>query len=335
MNNWTAIAALALLQVPRIGRKTALKVMEALQSSDVTEESLSHAIAEARLVYPRIPNASPNQIDIAVHTARNIVSEAHQHGLVILMNGGDGFPEQLAHIPDPPVALFVKGDPQCLSCLPSVAIVGTRSPTKWGRDCAYKCGKQFASANALVVSGLALGCDTAAHQGCLAGGGKTVAVLAHGLANVYPKRNAALAQQIIEHGGCLVSEYEPQTEPRGSNFVDRDRLQTGLSGAVVVIETDLQGGTMHTVGFAQQQGRIIACIASHPEELLNASQRRGNNKLLHDNIAIPLSDTHDLDALLAKLPVSGTPQIPNNLPRVASDHVASQMPMSSDPEDVP
>ena len=335
MNNWTAIAAFALLQVPKFGRKTVLKVMQASQSSDVTEENIPHVIAEARQVYPRIPNPSRNEIDIAVRKARNIVSDARQHGLVMLIYGGDGFPKQLAEIPDPPVVLFVKGDPNSLNCLPSVAIVGTRTPTKWGRDCAYKCAKTLASANALVVSGLALGCDTAAHQGCLAGGGKTVAVLAHGLDKIHPKQNEALAQQIMENGGCLVSEYGPQTEPRRHSFVDRDRLQAGLSGAVVVIETDLQGGTMHTVRFAQQQDRIVACIASHPEELLNASQIRGNNKLIHDNIAIPLKDGQDLDTLLAKLSVSGRPDTESDLPQEASDHVASQMPMFSDTEDVP
>jgi DNA processing protein len=210
------------------------------------------------------------------------------------------FPVRLKTIPDPPVLLFVKGNPRAVREPLTVAVVGTRKPTTYGRRVAGRLGLRFAEQGVLVVSGLAEGCDTAAHVGCLKGHGVTTAVLAHGLDVIYPSRNKKLAERILANNGCLVSEYPLGTTPRASYFVQRDRLQSGLALAVVVVETDVKGGTMHTVGYVQEQRRLLACVV-HPDRLRQEPKTQGNRKLLEENRAIPLKDAKDLMILIERM----------------------------------
>jgi DNA processing protein len=144
-----------------------------------------------------------------------------------------------------------------------------------------------------VVSGLAEGCDTEGHEGCLAAGGKTIAALAHGFGRIYPAKNKQLAERILESGGALITEYPPGTPPTRSSFIERDRLQSGLSLGIVVVETDIKGGTMHTVRHARDQGRGIAAI-SHPPEFVKEAKAQGNQQLIKDLIARPLANRDDL-----------------------------------------
>lgn len=128
-------------------------------------------------------------------------------------------------------------------------------------------GSGYWETGATVVSGLAIGCDTAAHSGCLSVHGETIAVLAHGLDRVYPAVNRELVGEILDTGGCLLSEYPPKTRPFPANFVERDELQAGLSDGVIVVETGVKGGTMHTVRFSQEQRKPLACV-KHPQNSL-------------------------------------------------------------------
>lgn len=203
------------------------------------------------------------------------------------------FPPALKYIPRPPKLLYVKGDADCLKG-PAIAVVGTRMPTPAGKRMAQAFGRRLAKKGIVVVSGLALGCDTAAHEGCLAAGGRTVAVLPSGFSNIYPRENKALAERILESGGCLVSEYPPEASPEKYTFIQRDRLQSGLSLGVVIVETDLKGGAMHTARFCLRQGRLLACV--------KPSQTRaddpivgGNFALLRRKEALPLKSLTDLD----------------------------------------
>ena len=168
--------------------------------------------------------------------------------------------------PKPPV-LYIKGSIDAIrhdSVV--VAIVGTRNPTEHGIKAAYDFGSFAASNQIPVVSGLAYGCDYYGHQGCLEHGGIAVAVMAHGLDMVYPPEHQALAHQIIEQNGCLVSEYPPGTKSAKWTFVDRDRIQSGLSDFVIVAQTGKFGGTHHTARFAQEQGRKIYCVEPQESE---------------------------------------------------------------------
>ena len=210
------------------------------------------------------------------------------------------YPDRLRTIPDPPAVLFVKGSRNGLNATRSLAIVGTRQPTSFGEKAAQTSARTAVECDFVVISGLAHGCDTYAHMGCVESNGIGVAVLAHGLDKVYPIANRDLAVSLLDNGGCLVSEYPAGMKPVRSAFVERDRIQSGLSDAVFVIETDEKGGTMHTVQFAREQSRRLACI-DHPPQLRLENKARGNQKLIDDGWAEPVSDSKSFAQFLNSL----------------------------------
>ena len=207
------------------------------------------------------------------------------------------YPARLRNIDDPPVVLFVKGTLEALHGVRSVAIVGTRNPTTYGERAAQSAGKLAAESGIVVVSGLALGCDAKAHEGCVESHGAGVAVLAHGLDRVYPAANRDLADRILDCGGCLVSELPVGVQPTRWAFAYRDRIQSGLSDRVLVIETDVKGGTMHTVEFSRKQRRPLACI-EHPASISSASQSKGNRMLIDKGTAVGIADPTALGRFL-------------------------------------
>ena len=144
------------------------------------------------------------------------------------------------------------------------------------------------------MSGLALGCDTVAHKACLARAGKTIAVLAHGLDVIYPKENIYLAEEILDKGGLLLSEHPVGVLPEANHYIQRNRLQSGLSNAVAVIEMELESGTMFTVQFAELQKRMIGCI-NHPLEHQIHPKANGNQMLLATKRAYPLGTVDEIE----------------------------------------
>ena len=236
----------------------------------------------------------------AVHLAQQIISDSENAGLQVIGWGSKNYPVRLKALPDPPLVLYVKGSLAGLSSDMSVALIGTRKPSEFGRKSAFKIGFRLAENGATVVSGLALGCDTEGHLGCLAGKGLAVAVLAHGLDTVSPAKNLPLADQIVSEGGCLVSEYALGVEAKRNHFVRRDRLQSGLSDAVIVAETGLKGGSMHTVVYSEEQNRKLACI-KHPEKFSNLPSTEGNRLLIDSKRAEPLEDSENLERFLRLL----------------------------------
>ncbi len=226
------------------------------------------------------------------------LAESQDAGLEAIPFFDQRYPKRLRNIDDPPAVLFAKGRIEALNTARSVAIVGTRNPTQFGERAAQKAGRSAAELGVVVVSGLALGCDASAHEGCVEGEGVGVAVLAHGLDRVYPAANRDLAEQILDCGGCLVSELPIGVKPARWTFAYRDRIQSGLSDGVLVIETDVKGGTMHTVEFSRKQRRSLACI-EHPHQLRHEVQAQGNQKLINQGAAIPIADQTALSRFLA------------------------------------
>lgn len=180
----------------------------------------------------------------------------------MMLGPGDAdFPSRLAALADPPVRLEVLGDPAVLS-RPSVAVVGSRSPSADGLAAAAALAEAAADRGLVVVSGLAPGCDTAAHAAAVAAGTPTVAVLPGGLDALEPGADADLAGRIVRDGGALITEYEPDDPPSPDRRLARDRLQSGLALGVVVAETESGGGAMHTARCAAAQGRALAVVLS-------------------------------------------------------------------------
>ena len=174
----------------------------------------------------------------------------------------DHYPPLLREIHDPPAQLYVLGDPALL-LTPQLAVVGSRGATSAGLRLARDLSGQLSAAGLLVGSGLALGIDTAAHEGALQSGGRTVAVMATGIDQVYPHRNRALARRIAA-AGCLVSEFPPGTPPRRHHFPKRNRIISGMALGVVVVEAALPSGSLITAGAALEQGRDVFALPWSP-----------------------------------------------------------------------
>ena len=168
------------------------------------------------------------------------------------------YPEILQGIPNPPPVLCIAGRILPIDD-PAVAIVGTRSPSEEGYQMAHDLAAALAEQNITVVSGLALGCDTGGHRGALEGGGRTLAVLGSGILVVHPRTNVELARGIAERG-AVISEQAPTAAPLRPHLMARNRLQSGLSRAVVVIESGESGGAMRTAEIAQCQGRLVYAV---------------------------------------------------------------------------
>ena len=168
-------------------------------------------------------------------------------------------PERLRVIPDPPRCLYLRGAGDALDA-PAVAIVGSRRATRAGRQFAETLAADLAAAGLVVVSGLAFGIDAAAHRGTLAGGGRTVAVLGGGLDHLYPRQHVGLAEQIVRGGGAVVSEYPAERAPRKHQFPERNRLISGLSLGVVIVEATTKSGSLITARMAAEQGREVMAV---------------------------------------------------------------------------
>ncbi len=197
--------------------------------------------------------------------------------------------------------LFVRGSSAALA-LPAVAVVGTRRPSPAGLSVAAAFAGELSRSGFAVISGLALGCDTAAHRACLQAGGITVAVLPCGLDRVAPASNAGLAHHILNASGCLASEYPDGTPPRNFRFVERNKVVSALSRAVVVVECEQSSGTMHTARFALEQNKPLACYV--PESGLVSS---GCRLLLDRHGATPLRNRNDLKLFLNTLSCESRP----------------------------
>ena len=202
--------------------------------------------------------------------------DSARDGCHILCRDDPSYPPLLKLIPDPPDQLFVAGDPTLLS-FPQVAVVGSRRASAAGLRVAGEIAADLCAAGLAVCSGLALGIDGAGHRGALAVGGRSIAVLGTGLDRVYPRRHQSLADELLR-SGCLVSEFAPGTPPLPHNFPRRNRIISGLSLGVVVIEAALPSGSLLTAGSALEQGREVFAL---PWSMLHRGGR-GCLELLRD-----------------------------------------------------
>jgi DNA processing protein len=184
----------------------------------------------------------------------------------LLERGGEGFPRVLETLENPPQRLWVLGN-TALFNKPIVAIVGTRTPTPYGVSMAQRVAQELAEAGLVVVSGMAVGLDAAAHEGALrAGDGTTIGVLGTGIDRVYPLANRRLYDAVLDRGGLLLTEFKPGAGPRPWNFPKRNRLIAALGGCLLVIEGRHQSGTRHTVDSALQLGREVVALPGRLDE---------------------------------------------------------------------
>ena len=172
----------------------------------------------------------------------------------------------------------------------SVAVIGTRKPTAYGREVTHRIAHALAEKGVVIVSGLALGIDGLAHEAALEAGGTTIAVLANGLPRIYPATHRRLAERILNEGGAIISEYESGVDPRGHQFLERNRLVSGLADAVVITEAAQRSGTLNTAAHALEQGKDVFVVPGNITSPLSA----GCNALLKQGA---LAVTHPDDIL--------------------------------------
>jgi DNA processing protein len=212
-------------------------------------------------------------------------------GAVAITPADPEFPAPFRDVPEPPFLLFAAGRLELLR-VPSVAVVGTRSPTHHGRAAAEELSHDLARSGLAIVSGAARGIDTAAHRGALAAGGGTVAVLGNGIEQVYPPENATLFAA-IRRQGLLLTEYPPGETPRAGNFPRRNRLIAALCLGVLVVEMGHRSGAQHTVGFALEMGKEVMAVPGP----IRSHASAGSNQLIRDGAPLVTSAADVIEEL--------------------------------------
>jgi DNA processing protein len=205
----------------------------------------------------------------------------------------NALPGHLSHISNPPRQLFVRArDSTVLAALmdrPKVAIVGTRMVTAYGQEVTIKLAQELAARGVVIISGLALGVDGIAHRAALEVGGLTVAVLPTPVEQVYPRSHHNLAKQILENDGALISEYPADAPMYKTNFIARNRIVAGLADALLITEAAEHSGTMHTAGFALEQGITVLTVPGN----ITSPTSAGTNNLIKAG-ATPVTSTNDI-----------------------------------------
>lgn len=241
---------ITLLSIKGVGPAKINKIHNASEGNNIFSLEDLHA-----LTLDTIGGKTPPTYDdmvLANWEAKQIITKSKEFGIGIVSKFDSEFPKELFTTVNEngnsavPLILYYKGN-LSITSKPALAIIGTREPTPEGIHAAKHFAGAFASIGVNIVSGLALGCDSAGHRGALDAGGVTTAFLANGLDSIYPKENEKLAEEIVNKGGLLLSEYPIGTGTTKYNLVARDRLQAGLANATLVIQTGIKGGTMHAV----------------------------------------------------------------------------------------
>jgi DNA processing protein len=285
--NDLVLARLRLARTAGVGPRTA-RLLEERCGAPTEIFARSYDELRALGVPTRLARALVNPL-----CAREAKSEFEEHErLGHVLRPLEELPEALASIHDPPQVLSYRGRwPSHTSRC--VAIVGARRATREGREIAYHLALELAAAGVVVVSGLARGIDTAAHEGALEAGGHTLAVLGSGLADVYPRRNRDLAEQIVAREGAVISELAPHAPPRRHTFPQRNRIVTGLSWGVVVVQAGPRSGALLSAEMALSQGRELFAVPGSIREALS----QGPNALLRDGAHLVAHARDVLDLL--------------------------------------
>lgn len=312
MNDQEELRAwLRLLLTPRVGPRTARKLLAALGSPQAVFAAGPQAWAA--LVSPREARAlaqPPEGLDEQVRLTLDWLAAAppQPHGdpsRQVLSLADPAYPPALLQADDPPLLLFAQGRLALLQS-PAVALVGSRNPTAQGRDNAHAFAQALSQAGVTVVSGLALGIDGAAHEGALAAGtGSTIAVVGTGLDRVYPKQHLALAHRLA-HEGLLLSEFALGTPPLPANFPKRNRIVAGLTRGTLVVEAAVQSGSLITARLALEMGREVMAIPGS----IHAPQSRGCHALIRQGAKLVETARDVLEELRLAPPSLALPGAP-------------------------
>ena len=281
-------ALIAFNRVQGIGSMTAQQIIETLGSLAAVFEADEEILRD-------IPGIGTERAalltqDLRLVSAEEELERAAKTGVQVITWEDETYPALLKGIADPPLVLYVAGDIKALDT-PSIAIVGTRHPTVYGRETARRFAYQLGVAGYTITSGLAEGIDTEAHIGALKAKAKTVAVLGGALDCLYPKSNTKLAREIATSGGAVVSEYAFGRQPDRQTFPMRNRIVSGLSRGVLVVEAPSNSGTLITAGQGMDQNRSVMAIPGR----IDSAASQGCHKLLKEGARLVTSPEEVID----------------------------------------
>jgi DNA processing protein len=275
---------IAFTLVKGIGSVRFRSLLDYFGQADTAWNASAGALRQAGLSSKIIQNLIEVRTNISLEKVWQRIQDL---GISVLTWEDESYPRRLMEIDQPPPVLYVRGEIRPEDEW-SVAVVGTRRVTAYGRQIAEEVAVTLARNGVTVISGLARGVDAIAHQAALEAGGRSLAIMGNGVDRIYPPENRRLAEQIISRG-ALVSDYPPGTPPDASNFPPRNRIISGLSLAVVIVEAGDTSGALITASFAADQGREVFAVPGN----ITAPQSKGTNRLIF-NGARPLLDPREV-----------------------------------------
>lgn len=282
LRNWLRLSKLEL--APR-------KLQDLLEHFGSPEGIFGATETELRAVDGLTPRAVEKVLSPAPPDLDQQIESLAQAGTQMLTIRDEDYPANLRQIHDPPVVLYVRGDLRESDRF-SVGIVGSRRASIYGKSMAERISKDLANRGICIASGGARGVDAAAHKGALSAGGRTIAVLGCGIDVVYPSEHQELFARVVE-SGAVVSEFPPGTKPEGWRFPARNRIISGLSKAVLVIQAPVDSGALITARFAAEQGRDVYALPGNVDDIRN----EGCHKLIRDGAVLIESAEHILQEL--------------------------------------
>lgn len=298
------LACLKEVGVKGVGPKKIFSIANTIEDKDLVVNSFEElATIMLNMKEKAIREVTLSNLIKANLYAIKTIKESKAHGIDYVGYYDDIFPDILRHTineegkVDPPLILWYRGD-LAITEMPCLAVIGTREATPMGMAGGEFIAGQFAQRGFNIVSGLAIGCDTSGHKGALRMNGKTTAILANGLDNdsIYPPENRELAEQIVDSGGLLLSEYPIGTTVNRYNLVARDRLQAGLAMATLVVQTGEHGGTMHAANTTLLANKPLYAMR-YKDPITNSHEKCLGNALLVKKGAKYISGNDDIDKI--------------------------------------
>jgi DNA processing protein len=248
---------IALNMTPGVGPRAATKLLERFGSAGAVFHGRRTELESLRLKPGTIESLIKREFHEKAETELERVKQLG--GDVLILDDGS-YPNLLREIDDPPPVLYVKGDWQACFDQPSVGVIGSRTCSTYGENAAEMLARDLASRGITITSGLARGIDTSAHRGAMRGQGRTIAVMGTGLDTVYPRESTGLTREILNSGGCLVTQFPLGTPPLKDNFPYRNRIISGLSMGVLIVEASERSGSLITARLAAEQNREVMAV---------------------------------------------------------------------------
>ena len=268
MKDW-----ISLNMTPGVGPRVATNLLERFGSPSAVFHARRHELESMRLKPETIESIIKNEF---AERAEGELDRVKNLGGDILILDDGSYPNLLREIADPPITLYVQGDWQACLDQPCVGVIGSRQCSTYGENASEMLSRDLASRGITIVSGLARGIDSAAHRGALQATGRTVAVMGTGIDGVYPKENTRLVREILDGGGCLVSQFPLGTPPLKDNFPYRNRIISGLSLGVLIVEASERSGSLITARLAAEQNREVMAVPGN----ITSSNSYGTNYLI-------------------------------------------------------